>query len=46
MYGGMVEEAPVVPQIYAQEEIHSYSNLSDAFSENEEMEEEEGETDV
>lgn len=36
-----MEEGPVMPQIYSQEEIHSYSNLSDAFAENEEMEEEE-----
>lgn len=40
MYGGnmymapvVFEEAPAVPQIFNQEDVHSYSNLSDAFAE-------------
>ncbi|CAJ1035650.1 hypothetical protein Q4I30_007195 [Leishmania utingensis] len=27
------EESPVMPQIYSKEDVHSYSNMSDAFSE-------------
>lgn len=37
MYMPPMEEGPVMPQIYSQEDIHSYSNLSDAFAEDEEV---------
>lgn len=40
MFMPPMEEGPMVPQIYSQEDIHTYSNLSDAFAENEEVEEE------
>ncbi|KPI88094.1 hypothetical protein ABL78_2824 [Leptomonas seymouri] len=36
MFVPVIEEAPMMPQIYNKEDIHSYSNLSDAFSKEDE----------